>query len=163
MQALPAHLALVNADWTVGHNVVIDGYNTDELFHFNFGWGGSANGWYTMPPADIPYDLTVIEGVVMDINLSSPPVGLAEKINPEETVKMFYIADEEKLRIVTSGKLPNAALLIYDNAGKVVIHDKSVFADGSDSFEVALPCLASGLYIARLVVGNRSVGCKFVR
>jgi hypothetical protein len=163
MQALPAHLALVNADWTVGHNVVIDGYNTDELFHFNFGWGGSANGWYTMPPADIPYDLTVIEGVVMDINLSSPPVGQAEKINPEEKVKMFYIADEGKLRIVTSGKLPNAALFIYDNAGKVVRYEKAAFTDKFQSFEIALPNLASGLYIARLVVGNRGVSCKFIR
>jgi hypothetical protein len=116
-----------------------------------------------MPPADIPYDLTVIEGVVMDINLSSPPVGLAEKINPEETVKIFYIADEEKLRIVTSGKLPDAALFIYDNTGKIIRQDKSVFADKSESFDVALPNLASGLYIARLAVGNRSVGCKFVR
>lgn len=164
MLALPAHLALVNPAWTVGHNVVVDGYNTDELFHFNFGWGGSANGWYTMPPIDIPYDLTVIEGLVMDINLSSPPVGLAEQINPDETIKMIYIVDEEKLRILTSGKLPLAELFIYDNTGKIIRHEKPAFADRSESLEMALPYLASGLYIARLVVGNKSVSsCKFIR
>jgi hypothetical protein len=162
--ALPAHLALVNPAWTVGHNVVVDGYNTDELFHFNFGWGGSANGWYTMPPTDIPYDLTVIEGVVIDINLSSPPVGLAEEINPDETIKMIYIANENKLRIFTSGKLPLAELFIYDNTGKIIRHEKPVFTDRSESFELALPYLASGLYIARLVVGNRNASiCKFIR
>lgn len=163
MQALPAHLALVNSDWTVGHNVVVDGYNTDELFHFNFGWGGSANGWYTMPPADIPYDLTVIEGVVMDINLSNPPVGLAEKIIPDETVKMVYIADEEKLRILTSGNLPPSDLFIYDNTGKIIRYEKAAFTDRFQSFEIAFPNLASGLYIARLVFDNRSVSCKFVK
>ena len=47
--ALPAHLAVVNEGWTVGHNVVVDGYNTDNYFHVNFGWGGSNNGWYSYP------------------------------------------------------------------------------------------------------------------
>ncbi len=64
--ALPAHLAVVNEGWTVGHNVVLDGYNTDNYFHVNFGWGGSYNGWYLIPE-ELPYDLTVVEGVVVDI------------------------------------------------------------------------------------------------
>jgi hypothetical protein len=64
--ALPAHLAVVNEEWTVGHNLVVDGYNTDDFFHVNFGWGGSYNGWYLIPD-ELPYSLTVIEGVIVDI------------------------------------------------------------------------------------------------
>jgi hypothetical protein len=64
--ALPAHLAVVNDDWTVGHNLVVDGYNTNEYYHLNFGWGGSYNGWYLIPD-ELPYALTVIEGVIVDI------------------------------------------------------------------------------------------------
>ena len=64
--ALPAHLAIVNEEWTSGHNVVVDGYNTDNYYHLNFGWGGSYNGWYLIPD-EIPYGLTVIEGVIVDI------------------------------------------------------------------------------------------------
>jgi len=67
--ALPAHLAVVNQDMTAGHNVVVDGYNTDRYYHLNFGWGGAANGWYLLPE-EIPYDLTVVEGVIVDINPS---------------------------------------------------------------------------------------------
>jgi hypothetical protein len=63
---LPAHLAVVNEGWTVGHNVVVDGYNTDDYYHVNFGWGGSYNGWYLLPE-ELPYELTVIEGVIVDI------------------------------------------------------------------------------------------------
>jgi len=62
----PAHLAVVDPGWTMGHNVVVDGYNTDNYFHLNFGWGGSYNGWYLLPQ-EIPYGLTVVEGVVLDI------------------------------------------------------------------------------------------------
>lgn len=31
-----------------GHRFVIDGYNQDNLFHVNFGWGGHLNGFYTL-------------------------------------------------------------------------------------------------------------------
>jgi hypothetical protein len=64
--ALPAHLAVVNEGWTSGHNLVIDGYNTNNYFHLNFGWGGSYNGWYIIPD-ELPYSLTVLEGVIVDI------------------------------------------------------------------------------------------------
>lgn len=29
-----------------GHAFVCDGYNSDNTFHFNFGWGGSSDGFY---------------------------------------------------------------------------------------------------------------------
>jgi hypothetical protein len=63
---MPVHLAVVDASWTIGHNVVIDGYNTNGYYHLNFGWGGSANGWYLLPQ-EIPYNLNVVEGAVVDI------------------------------------------------------------------------------------------------
>ena len=69
MDAHPAHLAVVDAGWTVGHNLVLDGYNTDGYYHMNFGWGGSYNGWYQLL-SGLPYSLTVIEGVVADIMIA---------------------------------------------------------------------------------------------
>ena len=36
-------------DTSGGHAVVIDGYNASSaLFHFNFGWGGTSDGYYTV-------------------------------------------------------------------------------------------------------------------
>ena len=36
-------------DTSGGHAVVIDGYNaSSSLFHFNFGWGGTSDGYYTV-------------------------------------------------------------------------------------------------------------------
>jgi len=66
VDALPAHLAVVTPEWDAGHNLVVDGYNTDDYYHLNFGWGGSLDGWYLLPD-DIPYGLTVIEGIIVDI------------------------------------------------------------------------------------------------
>ncbi|MCD4797246.1 MAG: C10 family peptidase, partial [Candidatus Cloacimonetes bacterium] len=57
MDALPVHFASVTPPWDAGHNFVVDGYNTDEYYHLNMGWGGSYNGWYLLPD-EIPYGLT---------------------------------------------------------------------------------------------------------
>lgn len=65
--ALPVHLAVVDEAGTVGHNVVLDGWDENDFYHTNFGWGGTYDGWYHIP-ADLPYALTVIEGVVLDIH-----------------------------------------------------------------------------------------------
>lgn len=65
-QGHPVHLAVVNPSWTAGHNLIIDGYNTDGFFHLNFGWDGSYDAWYQLP-LDLPFELTVIEGVIVNI------------------------------------------------------------------------------------------------
>ncbi len=66
MDALPVHLAVVTPAWDSGHNVVVDGYNTDNFFHINYGWGGMYDGWYLLP-SQIPSGFTVIEGAIVDI------------------------------------------------------------------------------------------------
>ncbi|MBC8486067.1 MAG: C10 family peptidase [Bacteroidetes bacterium] len=34
-----------------GHAFVCDGYHSDNTFHFNWGWGGYMNGWFTLQNA----------------------------------------------------------------------------------------------------------------
>nr|NQU91354.1 C10 family peptidase [Bacteroidota bacterium] len=47
-----------------GHAFVCDGYQDDDFFHFNFGWGGQANGYYTL--GDI-YGFHVDQNCVMNL------------------------------------------------------------------------------------------------
>ena len=39
----------------IGHAFVCDGYDDAGYFHFNFGWGGTADGWYRVTPVDEDY------------------------------------------------------------------------------------------------------------
>ena len=39
-----------------GHEFVLDGYQSDGYFHFNWGWGGSSDGYYLLNALD-PYSL----------------------------------------------------------------------------------------------------------
>ena len=77
-QARPVHLAVVNDAWTTGHNLVIDGYNTAGYFHLNFGFGGRYDGWYYIPN-EIPFELTVLEGVIVDIMENATESDLSTK------------------------------------------------------------------------------------
>ena len=65
--AYPSQLCVLASNGS-GHQVVVDGYNTDDEYHFNFGWGGSSNGWYSFPLANMPYNLNIFGTMVLDIN-----------------------------------------------------------------------------------------------
>lgn len=48
-----------------GHAVVIDGFHSsDNTFHFNMGWGGPGNGWYSL--TGIP-DFNIVQTLMIDI------------------------------------------------------------------------------------------------
>ena len=56
---------------TGGHTFVCDGYKRNGYFHFNFGWSGFADGWYTtnaVNPAGMDFNSsqTAVLGIVPD-------------------------------------------------------------------------------------------------
>ncbi len=77
LDSLPVHIAVVDdlSNPTKGHNMVVDGYNDEGYYHINFGWSGSYDGWY-MLPEELPFELTVLEGIIVDINPISDNSGL---------------------------------------------------------------------------------------
>ena len=38
-----------------GHAFVCDGYDNDDLFYFNWGWGGASNGWFLIDGENFDY------------------------------------------------------------------------------------------------------------
>lgn len=44
-------------DKSGGHQFVLDGCNEDGMYHFNFGWNGSCDGYYTLDVLAPAYDL----------------------------------------------------------------------------------------------------------
>jgi predicted outer membrane repeat protein len=60
-----------------GHAIVIDGFNTDQFFHLNFGWGPNADdGWYLIPD-QLPAGFQLLTELWLDIKpLSSEGEGI---------------------------------------------------------------------------------------
>ena len=127
--ALPIHLAVVNDAMTVGHNVVLDGWNEDNFYHVNFGWGGSYDSWYHIPE-DLPYELTVIEGVILDILLEnmrntapvSSDISLTSNENVEVNIEVetflnaYSDAELDTLLKLKITELPNFGVLDYNGS-----------------------------------------------
>lgn len=69
-----------------GHAFVCDGYENDDYYHFNFGWGGSANGYYVLAASDS--DSNVIDGF-------SHSQRIARKIYPGDNSYPYYCNNRE--------------------------------------------------------------------
>lgn len=146
----PAHLGLIDPAGTVGHNVVVDGYNTDEFFHLNFGWGGSANGWYTMPPASAPYNLTVIEGIVLDIFKGSS-VGINQHlpINYCADVSVNYSGNIFQIDL-SEPKTGILEVAFVSMLGQILYRTKLVTFQHQHQYEIIAPVLITGQLIVTL-------------
>jgi hypothetical protein len=161
--ALPAHLAVVNPQWTTGHNLVVDGYNTNDYYHLNFGWGGSYNGWYLIPD-ELPYQLTVIEGVIIDIlkNTAIPDLtcnGSLEWINvtPNETVSGSFTVSN----IGEEGSYLDWEIINWPTWGEWTFHPSTGNnlrpEDGPTiiSVDVVVPNMENHLFTGEIAVTNR--------
>jgi len=114
---LPAHLAVVDEAWQTGHNVVVDGYNSDDYYHINFGWGGTNNGWYLLPE-EMPYGLTVVEGIIIDIMRDTT---VKTKTYPLFTCKVFPNPSNTFTTITFPNQdNENHSVTIYSSTGQLV-------------------------------------------
>jgi hypothetical protein len=160
---MPAHLAIVDQNWSTGHNVVVDGYNTDDYYHLNFGWGGSYNGWYLLPE-ELPYNLTVIEGVVVDIKKQTVTGTGAEAGSSLEShiypnpVKDFASLEYE---INRKGSL---TFSLFDCTGAEIMNQE-LPADipGRHSHILELKDLPPGVYFYSITSGKSRASGKIIR
>jgi hypothetical protein len=159
---LPAHLAVVDSNWSTGHNVVVDGYNTDDYYHINFGWGGSYNGWYLLPQ-EIPYELTVIEGVVVDIMGTTTGVNSPEVINSGTFISPNPFRDVSYLNFILS-RNSTVTFQLFNISGqeiiKFVVKDQ---APGNYSLPVLLGHQPAGIYLYTLQTADGLSSGKIIR
>ncbi len=143
MDARPAHLAVLNDAGNSGHNIVVDGYNTDDYYHVNFGWGGTYNGWYLIPE-EIPYSLTVIEGVIA--NIAFPPINMSISDQPINNNKMINIFPNPSFNTISISSYNNKVIkeiAIYNQTGQLLLQVSPT------NNELDITGLQSGVYILK--------------
>lgn len=85
MQAKPAELSILQSDGTGGHAINCDGYNTNDFYHLNFGWGHSnpdpiTEAWYILPEG-MPAEYTIVTGAVLNIEGGDRPVTVTGNVS----------------------------------------------------------------------------------
>lgn len=134
---LPAFLGIRRDNGS--HLVVCDGYNTNNEYHLNFGWGSSSPyeitvAWYQLPTG-IPSGYTVVQDVTLNVRPYQPSIDIYP------TSLVFYSrpglnSDAEAVYIqnsATEAKLINS---ISSPDGFIIAHLDDNYSDHIDSFYV---------------------------
>ncbi|MFH2096233.1 MAG: C10 family peptidase, partial [Bacteroidota bacterium] len=156
IDSLPVHLAVVDPSWSSGHNVVIDGYNTDNYYHLNFGWGGASNGWYLLPDG-IPYSLTVIEGVIVDIYPDqSTSAGTVSTCDFSIWPNPAY----NRVNVSLSGINGHGKLLLTDIRGIPVLERE--FSIRKENIQLNIEGIPAGVYLLNLHTEKDNKAVKLI-
>ncbi|OFY10083.1 MAG: hypothetical protein A2W93_04115 [Bacteroidetes bacterium GWF2_43_63] len=147
----PAHLAVVDAAWSTGHNVVVDGYRADGYFHINFGWGGSTDGWWLVPDPSFPYSMGVLEGIVLNIIPVSTDIAGHE--NSSEIV--FYPNPANDIIYLNIASGANLQYSIFSSTGQLM---QSGFTSG----DICIGSLDAGIYFLQLKTADGMRVAKLV-
>ena len=74
MSMRPAEFAIYTDGWNNGHAIICDGYNTDNYYHLNYGWGTSNSTCWYLLPYGMPSNYSIIGGAVINIEGGVVPI-----------------------------------------------------------------------------------------
>ncbi|MBE6343875.1 MAG: T9SS type A sorting domain-containing protein [Lentimicrobiaceae bacterium] len=119
-RAVPVYYA-GSSDEGGGHAFVCDGYDENGLFHFNFGWGGSSDGYFTAAAMEYHNDAQAIFNFVptevynstaqAPTSLNVTPAANNELsatltwTNPSKTLNNATLSSIDKIVVERDGKL----------------------------------------------------------
>ena len=148
----PAHLAVENPECTVGHNVVVDGYRTeDHKFHINFGYGGALDGWYDIPDPNFYYGMTKMEGIILNIIPSSTDA--VNELPVEQSLEIYPNPASDFMEINISCE--EVEYSIFNIMGQEV-------SNGFSSGTISVEELEPGLYFLQIKDEGLFKTAKFV-
>ena len=104
-----------------GHAFVCDGYDDNDLFHFNWGWGGSSDGWFVIDEIDYAgWAQAIFNYVPADVydympmqpeNLTVKPSGDydyaadIEWTNPTQNIHLSPISSIDQIVVTRNGEI----------------------------------------------------------
>ena len=104
-----------------GHAFVCDGYDDNDLFHFNWGWGGSSDGWFVIDeidyagwaqavfnyvPADV-YDYMPLEPTDLSVSPSGDfdYAATLTWTNPTQDIHLNDLTSIDQMVVTRNGKI----------------------------------------------------------
>ena len=138
-----------------GHVWTCDGYRDDDYFHFNWGWSGQQNGYYTLTNCS-SYGFNNNHAII--IGIRGPELPAAVEEHSMETIKVFPNPSDGRIHVSVELQ-PVLELQVFDMFGRILLQ-KSV---GENEFSVDLSDYSAGTYMLRLFTGNGVETRKIVK
>ena len=151
-----------------GHSVCLDGYQASTgLYHFNFGWGGQGDGYYTVDDQTGMNGFNTYQDLVYNI---TPQVqNLAGEVVTEN---IFHKASSEvEVTVTNKGTLDYQGIYLYINkrvvaTGNVVASDTKTVLEPGKSVTLTLSVNSiqkDSAYIILSDKGHHVIGSKMVQ
>lgn len=137
-----------------GHEFVCDGYNTEDYFHFNMGWGGIYNGYYAVDNLNAQYNFNSSHGAVMHIR----PLE-TNSVTENAAWNVTVYPNPAVSEIVVDCGESAATIRVYDMVGNLVIEKETI--SGLRTIDVG--GLAPGTYFVRLTREGKTITKKVVK
>ena len=125
-----------------GHVWICDGYRDDNYFHFNWGWGGQQNGFYSLTNCS-SYGFNSNHAIIIGIRGPELPEAIGE--HHEDNTRVFS-NPSNGIVYIHAEQQPVNELQVFDILGKEIFH-KEV---GQKETSVDLSGYSAGTYILRI-------------
>ena len=148
-----------------GHAIILDGYNANNgLFHFNFGWGGQGDGYYTLDDETGVNGFSGQQGMVYNIAPKKPNISAKLHVEPqayrrvETTVRVSATNHGTldysgfKLYWSTSDRVPSSSTSVSESNTSLLLG-----SDESGEFEVTFKPTQKRTYYIYLTDKNYNV------
>ena len=138
-----------------GHVWTCDGYQDDNYFHFNWGWGGQQNGYYALTNCS-SYGFNSNHAIIIGIRGPELPGAIGEhgggavKVFPNPSHDIVYVRAESQ---------PVLEVQVFDMFGRMLV-SKSV---GEKEFSLDLSSYNTGTYILRLITNEGVETTKLIK
>lgn len=149
-----------------GHAVVLDGYRlSDNLFHFNFGWGGQGDGWYTVDDKTGMNGFNSEQGMTFKIQPKHLTLSGELLPLPENTLYQ-RVPNRIRARVTNLSTVPTSGISLYcltsgkkPASGTPVSTDKTELPVG-ETVELEFsykPPLSTSVYTLYLTDANKNI------
>ncbi|MEA3478639.1 MAG: C10 family peptidase [Bacteroidota bacterium] len=143
------------------HGWVCDGYDAEGLFHMNWGWGGSFDGYFEMSDLH-PGGYIFNEGHKALINITPLISGHPELSS--STIKVFPNPVREKVYIsISEESIKSLNVSIIDLAGKTILQQGYQQQRGLSSIVLNLAHIADGVYLLQVQNGQEVFSTKLIK
>lgn len=115
------------ANASAGHSYIMDGYDKDDLFHFDWGWGGSCRGYYRLSALS-PFQNVRNRAYMKSL---SAVVGIQPK-GYGGTVHQSEIEEQDRSLTLTSVSVPTSTSVVSSVTVSVGMQNKNDVANNYD-------------------------------
>lgn len=138
-----------------GHVWTCDGYQDDDFFHFNWGWGGQQNGYFALNNCST-YGFNSNHAIIIGIRGPELPAVIGE--NSEKNIKVFPNPTNGIVYMQTEGNSATE-VKVFDVFGKMLFQQNTSEKD----FSLDLSNYTSGTYLIRFTSCKGSETVKIVK